>query len=123
LLPTRYENLILSYDYSDSAGHTENGTQIRWYKNSTIQTAYNDLKTVPYAALQAGDQWYCTVTPSDGVLYGTAVKSNNTVTVYTGPKTLWYLPEGYTGAGFETFILMMNPSASTSNVKVSFLKS
>ena len=122
LIPTIYDNLTLSYDYSDSAGHTENGTLIRWYKNSQLQTAYNDLKTVPYTASQAGDQWYCTVSPCDGAVYGAAVTSN-TVTVFQGPRSLWYLPEGFTGGDFETFILMMNPSDSDSLVNVSFMKS
>ncbi len=37
------------------------------------------------------------------------------------PATTWYLAEGYTGAGFGTFILIQNPNASAANVTVTYM--
>ncbi len=31
----------------------------------------------------------------------------------SGTSTSWYLPEGYTGGDFDTFVLLMNPSDGT----------
>ncbi len=34
----------------------------------------------------------------------------------------WYLPEGYTGGGFDTYILLMNPNESDANAWVKLMK-
>jgi hypothetical protein len=34
----------------------------------------------------------------------------------------WYLPEGYTGQGFDTFILLMNPGTEDANATVKLMK-
>ncbi len=34
---------------------------------------------------------------------------------------LWYLAEGYTGEGFDTFLLIMNPNEQRARVKVSYI--
>jgi len=39
----------------------------------------------------------------------------------TAPSDKWYLAEGYTGPGFDTYVLISNPSRETANVSVSFL--
>jgi hypothetical protein len=41
----------------------------------------------------------------------------------TKPSTTWFLAEGATGAFFETFILLANPTDESSTVKVTFLPS
>jgi hypothetical protein len=33
----------------------------------------------------------------------------------------WYLPEGYTGGNFDTYILVQNPNDCEAKVKVTFL--
>jgi hypothetical protein len=45
---------------------------------------------------------------------------HNTIGV-TAPTTIWYLAEGYTGAGFSTFILIQNPNGTDANVDVTYL--
>ncbi len=41
----------------------------------------------------------------------------------TNPTSLWYMPEGYTGSGFNEYICLMNPSTTTSaHVGVKFMK-
>ena len=39
----------------------------------------------------------------------------------TGPATTWYLAEGYTGAGFGTYILIQNPNTSSTTVDVTYM--
>jgi len=34
----------------------------------------------------------------------------------------WYLPEGYTGGGFDTYVLMMNPTDGDANVQLKLMK-
>ncbi|MBM3151928.1 MAG: hypothetical protein FJZ96_06975 [Chloroflexi bacterium] len=39
----------------------------------------------------------------------------------TQPQTDWYLAEGYTGAGFGTYILVQNPNTADANVVVTYM--
>jgi len=39
----------------------------------------------------------------------------------TSAHSTWYLAEGYTGDGFETFILIQNPGASDANISVTYM--
>jgi hypothetical protein len=39
----------------------------------------------------------------------------------TGSSTAWYLAEGYTGSGFETFILLQNPNVGTATVDITYM--
>lgn len=38
------------------------------------------------------------------------------------PDSTWYLPEGYTDQGFETWVLIQNPSDATRKVDVTFMQ-
>ena len=40
-----------------------------------------------------------------------------------GPARTWYLPEGCTGPGFDTWILVQNPSGSSATVQLTFMTS
>jgi hypothetical protein len=42
-------------------------------------------------------------------------------TGFNSPATTWYLAEGYTGAGFGTYILIQNPNTSTANVTLTYM--
>jgi len=77
-------DIVLSYDYSDADGHAESGTEIRWFKDDVLQSAYNDLTTVPKGDTNAGEDWYGKVKPKDGTDFGTEVQSD-TVTVQAAP--------------------------------------
>ncbi|MFX0121681.1 MAG: DUF2341 domain-containing protein, partial [Candidatus Hodarchaeota archaeon] len=86
--PPYYSNtsLILTYDFSDEDGHAEAGTEIRWYKNSILQTSYNDTKTIPATQLFKEDKWNCTVKPKDGQLFGNLVTSSTITIINTPPR-------------------------------------
>ncbi|MHA2327834.1 MAG: DUF2341 domain-containing protein, partial [Candidatus Hodarchaeales archaeon] len=83
--------LYLDYNYSDADSQSEAGTEIRWYKNNgtgyILQTNRNDSKSIPVSALVKGDQWYATVTPKDGELFGDPVNSTF-ITVQNTPPTI-----------------------------------
>ncbi|MFW9904427.1 MAG: LamG-like jellyroll fold domain-containing protein, partial [Candidatus Thorarchaeota archaeon] len=74
--------LELSYDYYDEDNHSELGTEIRWFKNDgtgfILQTKYNDETKIPSSALVRNDQWYVTIKPKDGTIYGELVNSSDT---------------------------------------------
>jgi hypothetical protein len=76
LLPI-YSNstLYLDYDFYDQDDDSEGGTEIRWYKNGVLQSAYNDQTSVPDTALFKGDEWNATIKPKDGQKFGTMVAS------------------------------------------------
>jgi hypothetical protein len=83
--PKLYSNSIieLSYNYYDDDSHMEAGTEIRWYKNNgtgfILQDDYNDKTMIPSLALVKDDQWYVTVRPKDGVLFGETVNSSELI--------------------------------------------
>jgi Family of unknown function (DUF5719) len=39
----------------------------------------------------------------------------------SAPQTQWYLAEGSTGPGFETWVLVQNPGEKTANVKLTYM--
>jgi len=79
-LPKTDDNLVASYSYSDADSDAQSGSEIRWYKNNTLQTAYNNLLTVPASATTKGENWYYTVKPRDGTDFGT-LQTSSTVTI------------------------------------------
>ncbi|MFX1505314.1 MAG: LamG-like jellyroll fold domain-containing protein [Promethearchaeota archaeon] len=79
--------MFLAYDFYDPDNDSEGGTEIRWYKNSFLQSAYNDLKAVPESALMKTDQWYATVRPKDGQDFGTR-ETSPTVTIQNTPPVV-----------------------------------
>ena len=85
LSPVDTDDLNTSYDYNDADNDTESGSEIRWYKNGSVQTAYNDVSTVPAAATSINDQWYYTIRPNDGTEFGNLVTSTTVTVVESNP--------------------------------------
>jgi len=75
------ENLGAGYDYSDADGNAESGTQIRWYRNNVLQSAYNDLREVPAGSTSIGQTWYFTVLPRDSLGAVGGLQTSETVTI------------------------------------------
>jgi hypothetical protein len=82
--------LYLYYNYSDAESQSEAGTEIRWYKDNgtgfILQTNRNDSKSIPISALYEGDQWYASVKPKDGELFGNLVNSSIITVQNTPPQ-------------------------------------
>ncbi|MFO7928131.1 MAG: hypothetical protein R6U35_00520 [Candidatus Humimicrobiaceae bacterium] len=74
--PKASDSLSASYTFYDyDEGDIEDGTQVRWYKNSSLQEQYNDSSQLPSDATQKGEEWKVTVEPSDGTDYGSLYTS------------------------------------------------
>ncbi|HEY5532425.1 MAG TPA: N-acetylmuramoyl-L-alanine amidase [Candidatus Anoxymicrobiaceae bacterium] len=43
-------------------------------------------------------------------------------TAVDAPSTTWYLAEGYTGPGFDTYVLLMNPGDTAANATLRFMR-
>ncbi len=78
--------LSLNYDFYDQDGDSEEGTEIRWYKNSVLEPVYNDLKQFPAYALIKGDSWCASVQPKDGKNYGELIWSLNITVCNSAPE-------------------------------------
>ncbi|MDH5374686.1 MAG: cohesin domain-containing protein [Candidatus Bathyarchaeota archaeon] len=79
-------SLNASYNYVDADDDPESGTEIRWYKDGVLQSAYNDLETVPSNATCRGEEWYFTVRPKDGVDFGD-LKTSPSVIIQNAPPS------------------------------------
>jgi hypothetical protein len=84
--PKTTDNLVGSYAYSDADGDPESGSEIRWYKDGVLQSAYNDKLTIPSSATAKGQVWYFTVKPKDGTDFGT-LQTSPSVTIQNSPPT------------------------------------
>jgi len=63
--PTKATGLAVSYDYSDADGDSEQGTQIRWWRDGLRITAIDDMTSVPNSWIARDQEWQVEVTPSD----------------------------------------------------------
>ncbi len=63
--PTKSTGLGVSYDYSDSDGDSEQGTQIKWWRDGLRISAIDDMTNVPNSWIARGQEWQVEVTPSD----------------------------------------------------------
>jgi len=52
---------------------------------------------------------------------GEGIQGGHATTGVTSPATEWYLAGGYTGLGFQTFILIQNPNNNPANVEVTYM--
>ena len=85
--PGTGDDLAASYTYYDEEQHTESDlTQIRWYKNDSLQTAYNDASAVLSSSTAKGQDWYFTVKPHDGFEFG-ELQTSASVTIGNTPPT------------------------------------
>jgi len=85
--PRTTDNLHASYTYFDPDGDPESGTQIRWYKNGALQSAYNDQTTIPSSATTKDDEWHFTSRPKDGTFFGN-LQTSPPVTISNSPPTI-----------------------------------
>ncbi|UCG01078.1 MAG: DUF2341 domain-containing protein [Candidatus Heimdallarchaeota archaeon] len=87
LLPVYSNNtLYLLYDFYDQDNDTEAGTEIRWFKDGVLKTAYNDMVVVPSTAFVKNNQWNVTIRPKDGLDFGN-MTSSDTITIQNTAPT------------------------------------
>lgn len=83
--PTTTDSLSVSYSYSDSDGDLESGTTIQWSRDSSIITSLDDSSSVPSSFISKDETWTVTVTPSDGIDFGSPVSSLPIIVQNTPP--------------------------------------
>ncbi len=79
--------LIIWYTYSDIDTDPERGTLIRWYRENILIEDLNDKTTVPDEYLHMGDEWYCELSPGDGLDLG-ETSISQVVRINTAPTAL-----------------------------------
>jgi len=67
--------LTLSYTYYDVDDDSEQGTEIRWYKNNELVEYLNDESEIPAVIHEPGEEWYCTIRLSDGDTFSEMITS------------------------------------------------
>ncbi|MEE3030452.1 MAG: choice-of-anchor V domain-containing protein, partial [Candidatus Thermoplasmatota archaeon] len=83
--PTTTDSLSVTYSYSDSDGDLESGTTIQWSRDSSIITSLDDSSSVPSSFISKDETWTVTVTPSDGIDFGSPVSSLPIIVQNTPP--------------------------------------
>jgi len=84
--PKALEAMTAKYTWSDpDQNDSESGSRMWWYANGVEQAVYRNLLTVPAGRTVAGQQWYFTVEPSDGAVYGPQ-RTSPTVTINRPPS-------------------------------------
>ena len=68
--PLTNDDLVCSYSYNDVDDDTEDGTEIRWFKNDVEQDFLNNQIGVPNIKTAKGDKWHFAIRPKDGSDYG-----------------------------------------------------
>ncbi len=74
-IPTAADNLKLSYQYTNFDGLSDQ-SKIFWYRNGVQATEFNNVKQISFVNISSGQKWFAIVTPSNGIISGTSVKSN-----------------------------------------------
>jgi hypothetical protein len=77
--PTTLDALAANYTYTDADADLETGTEIRWYRDGTLVTELNDLTLVDANFTARGEEWYFTIRPFDGEVFGTLVEAEPVV--------------------------------------------
>ena len=74
-------DLFSNYDFNDADGDADSGTEIRWLKDGTEVSQFNDINLLSQSATSIGDIWTMTILPSDGTDFGAKVTSSNSVEI------------------------------------------
>jgi len=93
--------------YSDPDGDSKESTEIRWLRDGTQISAYNDMTVIPPEATTKGQEWAAEARVSDGLMWSDWV-TTDPVTIQNTPPvvtSISMLPEGdlYTTANLTVF--------------------
>jgi hypothetical protein len=114
----------LTVNILGSATHFVNGTSRATFSGSGITVHSTTVTDVHHATADV------TVSPGAAVgsrnvnvVTGTEIPgpATNAFTVTYGPRQAWYLAEGCTANGFETWVLVQNPGPGGANVSLTYM--
>ncbi|MBD3182406.1 hypothetical protein GF312_08945 [Candidatus Poribacteria bacterium] len=77
--PTTDNVVAVDYIFDDPDLDVEFRNEIKWYRNGTLQTNYNNLTELPPAATSRGDIWHFAIRSSDGSDFSQWVTSSEVV--------------------------------------------
>jgi hypothetical protein len=84
--PVTTDELVANYVFFDADDDLESGSEIRWYRNGSLQAQFNNQKTISAAWTNRSDQWHFTVRPRDGFDFGTLQMSDNVTILNSAPE-------------------------------------
>ncbi len=85
--PTTLDTLSVNYVWSDvDPDDEEQGTMIQWFRNGKPIGSLTNSLFVPAEKTSKGEQWYCMVTPADGMDPGLGTRSETVVIKNTAPQ-------------------------------------
>ncbi len=82
--PNAGQDLECNFTYIDPENFQEKNSSYEWWKNAVNQNI--NSRTLLKGNLSVGNVWFCKVTPSDGLIFGTKNQSTNNVTILTTVK-------------------------------------
>jgi hypothetical protein len=85
--PTTSDFLWIQYTFIDADGDPELDSIIKWYRDDQHVDALDNYVQIPAMNTKRGEQWYCTVTPSDGFILGETIFSD-TITIINSPPEI-----------------------------------
>ena len=88
--------LQVNVGWTDPDGDTVQSTEIRWFRDGSQVSAYNDLTIVLAESTSKGETWTAKARVSDGLLWSDWVESEGLVILNTPPKvtSIEMLPAG-----------------------------
>ena len=88
--------LVVNVGWTDPDGDTVQSTEIRWFRDGTQVSAYNDLTAVLSESTSKGETWNARARVSDGLLWSSWVESEDLIILNTPPKvtSIEMLPSG-----------------------------
>ncbi|MHA2389301.1 MAG: hypothetical protein ACXACW_11340, partial [Candidatus Hodarchaeales archaeon] len=86
--PVTTSTLTVTYSYTDYDGDSQNtgNREIRWYKDSVLQTTLNDSISIASGLTIKNEEWYYTIRVHDGTNYSGWITSTSVTIANSAPS-------------------------------------
>ncbi|MFQ5981006.1 MAG: DUF2341 domain-containing protein [Candidatus Heimdallarchaeota archaeon] len=111
------EDLNISYTFSDGDADADDSI-IRWYKNGSYNSTYDNLSFIPANQTRPGEAWSFEIVPFDGTDYGPPVKSQE-MTIESRPTIIEYgvTPRQDADGHYEFWVKISDPRNNITEAK------
>lgn len=94
--PRVTDNVVASYAYFDADADAQQGTEVRWFRDGAEVSSLFNQVVMPAGTGRAGETWFFTVKPRDGVDFGLVRTSTSIIIGSSAPvaTALAILPVG-----------------------------
>jgi membrane carboxypeptidase/penicillin-binding protein PbpC len=88
--PSKSDDLVLNYSTSSDSVNCK----IKWFRNGKYYSQFDNFLKISTEYLQFNDNWYCEITPYDGIEYGSTFFAKSVNVLKNAPisKNLQILP-------------------------------